>query len=99
MILRIKQKYLDQLIAGTKKIEYRSFSDFYISRFCEVKGDEITDVKDIKEITFVAGYRKDSPKATFETEIFITEYLHEIPEGLQKGDMLFEIEIGKRLLG
>lgn len=100
LFLIIKEKYLNEILNGTKKIEYRDVNEYYINRFCTVnKAGEITGTKqDYKFIQFQAGYNKDSKKAKFICNgIFLTTYMHKIPEGMKKGDQLFEIEIGPQV--
>jgi len=89
LFLRIKRCWLDKILSAEKTIEYRDFKDFYISRLCIIKDGEIVDVKKFDTITLVAGYRKDAPKATFESKgVFIAVDKEGNP-------IEFEIEIGK----
>lgn len=93
LILRIKNKYLDDILNGTKKIEYRNFTQYYINRFCVLnkKRTEIIGTKEYDYIKLIAGYRKDSPQNIFEINgIYIaTDEKNEPIE--------FEIEIGKKI--
>ena len=96
--LIIVQSEFDQIIAGTKKEEYRSLSEYYISRFCNFKGDEFIGMKDFKSIILAVGYSKARKWAEIEVKgIFIDRFENFIPEGFKKGDECFTIELGKVL--
>ena len=97
MILPIKGVYLDGIIEGSKTIEYRDMTDFYISRFCitDANGDFV-EWKQIDSITFRAGYSKTSRSATFEiAPIELVELLDE--EGNGTDEFLFALHIGNRI--
>lgn len=100
LFLTIKKVWLDKIIAGSKIIEYRDFTEYYISRLCICNKEtgDIEDTKPYRYVLFQAGYSKKSPRAKFELKgIFLTEYINEIPEFYNKGDMAFELEIGKQV--
>ena len=97
--LQIKEKYLNEIIAGVKPIDYRECKPFYISRFCELnKKGEIDSIKKFDTIKLYVGNVKDGRYVVCECiGIFLTKYEKYIPEGMKKGDILFEIELGKIL--
>lgn len=98
LTLIIVQSEFDQIISGKKKEEYRSLSEFYISRFCNFKGDEFIGMKDFKSIILAVGYSKTRRWAEIEVKgIFIDTFIDTIPDGFKKGDECFTIELGKVL--
>ncbi|WP_276359905.1 hypothetical protein [Daejeonella sp. H1SJ63] len=98
LTLIIERQFFDQIVAGTKTEEYRSLSDYYINRFCVFEGERFTAMKPIKVICFAVGYAKDRPLALVEVKgIFIDTFEDHIPEGFNKGDQCFTIELGKVL--
>lgn len=98
LTLIIERQFFDQILAGTKTEEYRSVSDFYISRFCIIENDELVGMKPIKHIKLAVGYAKDRKWAIVEVKgIFIDTFEIYIPEGFEKGDRCFTIELGKVL--
>jgi hypothetical protein len=48
--LRIQRKWLQAIVSGKKKIEYRDFSDHYIPRFGILGGDGVLCRDDIKAL-------------------------------------------------
>ncbi|WP_231489898.1 hypothetical protein [Pedobacter sp. Leaf170] len=98
LTLIIEKQFFDEIIAGKKTEEYRSLSEYYISRFCMFKGEEFTGMKPIKSIRLAVGYAKDRKWAIIEVKgIFIDTFENVIPEGFKKGDECFTIELGKVL--
>ena len=96
--LIITQEFFNQIISGEKKEEYRSLSEYYISRFCNFKGDEFIGMKDYKSIILAVGYSKTRKWAQIEVKgIFIDTFETIIPEGFKKGDECFTIELGRVL--
>jgi hypothetical protein len=74
--LKIEKKYLEEIIRGTKKEEYRSLSDYYFRRFFVIKNDTPVAEKPITAFKLVAGYRRDSAYAIVENKgIFIDEFM------------------------
>lgn len=96
--LIITQEYFDQILSGQKVEEYRSLSEYYISRFCEFKGEQFTGMKPIRSMRFAVGYSKTRKWAEIEVKgIFIDTFVDNIPEGFNNGDECFTIELGKVL--
>lgn len=96
-ILIIKEEYFNEILSGVKIEEYRSLSDHYFKMFCDKNKEGVYDkVKSIKEIVLAVGYRKDRKTAVVEIkDIYICEFQNDIPEGFEKGDECFVIELGK----
>ena len=75
----IKGEFFDMIKAKTKKIEYREYTPFWISRLYNKEGKK----RNYDLIEFINGYNKDARR-------MITKY-----EGFnKKGDVLL-IKIGK----
>jgi len=92
--LTIKRAWLDAIAKGEKKTEYRSMTDYYMSRFCEFDdAGEFLAWKPIRAIAFRAGYSKAAPSLTVYVEhIELVETLSEDGEGT--GEFLFAIHLG-----
>ncbi len=98
LFLTIKKIQLDKIIAGTKKTEYRDYTDYYLSRFYDVDENDNLKQKPFKYVLFQAGYSRGALRAKFELKgIYPTEYIDKIPSGFKKGDVMFELEIGKQV--
>lgn len=96
--LRIKKEHLDEIVAGTKKIEYRAFTDFYISRLANVSNGEITSCKRPTSCRLYVGNNPSAPYAVVEVkEVELCQYMEHIPQGAKKGDIAFEIHLGNIL--
>lgn len=96
--LRIKEYYLNQIVTGVKTSEFRTFSDFYISRLFEKDKNRELVPKDIKTLRLYVGNTPDAPFCVCEVKgIFVNQYFDNIPEGYEKGDYEIEIELGKVL--
>ena len=81
--LTLKKKWFDQILAGTKKIEYREIKPYWTTRLFDDGGN----VKKFEVIEFRNGYSKDCKKMKVEWEgIQVNE---------KKGD--YEILLGKIL--
>ena len=96
LTLRIKEPFFTQIKEGAQKSELRSFTEYYINRICTIdkKTDQISGFKPLTHVLLINGYAKNSPRLKkLITGIFINEYHDNIPEGLMKGDLLFEIEL------
>lgn len=65
LILPIKKKWIDMILSGEKKEEYREIKPYYKSRFATVFGEknlsESVDECPAKEIVFKNGYSSDNP--------------------------------------
>lgn len=55
--LTIRQPWLDLIISGDKKEEYREIKPFYDSRF-----KKYIDTKEVIVVTLINGYKKDSKR-------------------------------------
>lgn len=98
-LLIINEENFNEIIEGKKKEEYRSLSDHYFKMFMNKAKDGVYEgKKKITKIILAVGYRKDRKTALVEVKgIFIDRFEDFIPEGLNKGDECFTIELGKVL--
>ncbi|MHB1178670.1 MAG: hypothetical protein ACYCZO_10105 [Daejeonella sp.] len=98
LTLTIDQVNFNEIIAGTKKEEYRSLSDFYISRFCIVKNGNVVGVKPIKAVRLAVGYARDRKWAIIEIKgIFIDTFEKGNKQGFDEGFECFTLELGNIL--
>lgn len=69
----IANVFLDQIKAGTKKVEFRSLTDFYFRKLCimDKEGNYLAD-KPITHILFQGGYSPTSPRLVVE----LKEWFH-----------------------
>ena len=94
--LRIKEKYLKEILSLTKKEEYRDFKPYYISRFCEKVDGEYTEFKPIKEVCLIAGYAAKAPRAIVEVEeIAVEQYVDDFDKPVE--EYYFVLFLGKVL--
>lgn len=98
-LLIINEENFNEILEGKKKEEYRSLSDHYFKMFMIKAKDGVYDTKKkISKITLAVGYRKDRKTALVEVKgIYIDRFEDFVPEGLNKGDECFTIELGKVL--
>jgi hypothetical protein len=93
-ILQIKKEFAKQILDGSKKIEYRDFTDHNIKLFSI--GEEIDN--SIKKVKFVNGYRKD--RLEFECEVLSIEFLEfaddegNFTDDEGGGDLVFALHLG-----
>ena len=108
---QIKGKYLDQIKAGTKIIEYRSISEYNGKLLCDhidkkdlQPGDQYLKhnkeiwrpKKDLTHVQFFNGYRPDRKKLLCELKtIEINRFVNEIPEGMKPGTVCFSLKLGQ----
>ena len=88
--LIFQKKYFDKILKGEKKQEYRGYTDFYISKLCNLdhKEKRIIDIKKFDYGLFQLGYSKNAPQLKIEIkEIFCEGEVDEndkiIPEKTQ----------------
>lgn len=102
VFLKIKKSNLDLIKAGTKKTEWRDASEYNMKRLFkprEIDG-KLDGNLDVKTITFVNGYSKDSEKIKTEVKkITLVRFskFTEIPEDnftAQEGQFSIEILLG-----
>lgn len=98
-VLIIKEVHFNDILSGNKPEEYRSLSDHYFKMFFDKNKDgEYEFRKPIDKIILAVGYHKTRKTALIELkDIYIVEFQHEIPEGFEKGDECFVLELGKVL--
>lgn len=93
--LIIKEEYFLEILNGEKTTEYRSFSEFYISRLCDLAKDgEIDSVKEFDTVIFYLGYAKDRPQMIVECKGVFIEHEEEI-ELLTPENCEFAIDLGE----
>lgn len=94
--LRIKREWLNEIKSGRKTSEFRDLTDFYITRlFDRNKSGELIGKSDDRIKLYVGN--SDIPEyAICEVKgIYVNQYFDKIPEGMNRGDMEIEIELGK----
>lgn len=105
--LPIKKQWLDEILSGQKTVEYRDFTDHYISRI-GFDPDEYDQTKHadgiptpIETVTFVNGYGKNALTAVYEVKrITLEEEVDDNDNYYEKEEdtvLLFAIYIGKRI--
>lgn len=98
--LQIKRQFLDLILSGEKKVEYRDVTDYYIDRLCVMKedGETIDYFKPIESVEFVCGYKQDAFKAVFKVEkIALEEWLDDQGNYKEDPDFTFAIYLGQRI--
>ncbi|WP_282638118.1 hypothetical protein [Sphingobacterium thalpophilum] len=98
-ILIIKEVHFNEIMNGRKLEEYRSLSEHYFRMFFDKnKIGEYEFRKPISKIMLAVGYSPKRKTAIVELkDIYICQFINEIPEGFQKGDECFVLELGKVL--
>lgn len=95
--LQIQKKYLDEILAGIKKVDYRDETDYYIDLLCKTNKDgEFIDWQPIETVTFVNGYKKGRKEATYKVDhIAYEEWVDDKDKGT--GVFTFAIYLGERV--
>jgi len=102
-ILRIKKKEFDLIKSRTKKTEWREPSNYNKKLLFTPREEDgkLDGNKDIKEITFINGYKADSGRLTVEIKgIRLVKFINnvDIPEDNFKalaGQFAIEIKLGE----
>ena len=99
LYLVLKKQYFNEILAGTKKEEYRDFTEFFINKLCILDDEgEITDFKKYETIKFQMGYNKDAPQMIVECkEIYLAQDQHIPEKDLQPENFFFIIVLGNIL--
>jgi hypothetical protein len=96
--LRTMERYINAIISGEKKVETRMVSPFYTNRllhYIDKQKHKWDAVKQVNVLHLYAGNKPDSKFVDVKVkETWLIEYQKEIPEGFQKGDMVFEFKLG-----
>jgi hypothetical protein len=96
LILIIDTQNFNEILDGSKKEDYRELSDFYAKKLMVKKDGEYVGFKPIDKVCFALGYVSTRKLMTVEVKsINIDRFLNFIPEGFQRGDEVFTIELGK----
>ena len=93
--LIIKQKHLEEIVAGTKTEEYRDVTDRLLKQVCDLDSEgNATGYKPIKTLRLFAGYKKDRKFAVVEVlDIELDVYLDD--DGNETEDEYFVFVLGK----
>ena len=95
--LQIQKKHLDDILAGTKTVDYRDETDYYIDLLCQVnKEGEFIDWQPIETVTFVNGYKAGRKEVTCKVDrIAYEEWVDDKAKGT--GVFTFAIYLGERI--
>lgn len=67
LYLTIMNEYLHEMRAGTKKVEYRDYTDYYVGRFfAKNSSGEYSIMKPFTHLLLQGGYNPDSPRILIE---------------------------------
>jgi len=91
--LTLKKKWFDQILAGTKKIEYREIKPYWTKRLFDKDGKP----KHYDIIEFRNGYSKEARKMQVEFNEVRTSRLKEDVLGWNKGMNVYGIILGEVL--
>ena len=102
VLLIVTHEIFLELLSEEKKTEYRNFTEFYISRFCNLAKDgEIESTKDLDTLKFALGYAKNRPELIVEVKAIHIDYFPEdnekAPEFLNTENCEFVIDLGEIL--
>ncbi|VXB03602.1 ASCH domain-containing protein [Chryseobacterium sp. 8AT] len=79
LTLQIKREFLDKILSGKKKEEFREIrpnnSKKYIEYFMADDGEEDVRPKDVNRIQFFNGYKADRPEVIIEVKKSEIEYI------------------------
>lgn len=76
LFLTIQRDPLNRILAGSKTVEFRELSNYYIKKLCVMKdGVDVAD-KPITHILFQNGYSMTVPRALVEFETYFGKYSH-----------------------
>jgi len=92
--LILKKKWFDEILAGTKKIEYREIKPYWTKRLFDDEGKP----KKFDVIEFRNGYSKDARKMRVEFKGVRIGVLKGDVMGWKKGMRVYEIFLGKIVL-
>ncbi len=74
LYLTIKNVYLDEMRAGTKNVEYRDISDFYLKQLYKTDKDgNYATPKPLTHILLQGGYNADSPRILIELKGWVID--------------------------
>lgn len=75
VFLILTKEWFNKILSGEKKEEYRAYSDFYVSKFCDFdkKEKQITGIKKFKTVRFQLGYSKNAPQMVVAIKEFYCE--------------------------
>lgn len=98
----IKQQYLDMIVKGAKKVEYREMSDYWVKKICDMSaysdkyGEDVQELKQALEKGEVKLETKDYDRIRFWCAGQVLTY--EIKDiRIYDGHKLFAISLGKQV--
>ena len=92
LYLTLKKKWFDQILAKTKKIEYREIKPYWTKRLFDSAGKP----KKFDIIEFRNGYSKDARKMRVEFKGVNVGVLKEDVGEFKKGERVYEVLLGER---
>lgn len=96
LYVTIKKVYFDLILSGAKTEEYREPTDYWFRRLMISKNGIPDRFKPFKYIRLCVGYHRDREEAILKIKnIYLAKFVRKIPEGFQKGDTSFVIELGE----
>lgn len=66
LYLPIAWAHLDRILQGTKTVEFRDLTNFYLGKLAVFKGDEFIERKPLTHVLLQAGYSLNVPRALIE---------------------------------
>lgn len=99
LFLILQKEFFLEILKGQKKTEYRSFTEYYISRLLNLdKEGEVESCKQIDKVHFALGYGKNRPEMVVECKgVFIEHDEEEEKEFLTEDNCEFAIDLGEIL--
>lgn len=99
LFLILQKEFFIEILKGVKKTEFRSFTDYYITRLLNLdKEGEIESHKQIDKVHFALGYSKNRPEMVVECKgVFIEHDGEEEKEFLNEENCEFAIDLGEIL--
>lgn len=96
LYLVLEKKYFNEILEGTKKQEYRDFTEFYIKRLgVSDKEGHLIDTRDYDTIKFQMGYSKNAPQIIVECKGVFIEHDQDVEDELTTDNCWFCIELGE----
>lgn len=97
--LILQKKYFDKILSGQKSEEFRGYTDFYVSRLCELdhKNKHIIGIKKFDYCLFQLGYSKNAPQMKVEIKNIVCEGEVDEEDKIIPEKTQFIISLGKIL--
>lgn len=96
LYLVLKKQYFLEILAGTKKEEYRDFTEYFIKKFCTFdQNGEINGCKKYDTVRFQMGYQRNAPQLVVDCEELYIAQDATVPEAeMTPEDLWFVIALG-----